>query len=152
MAEHIPVHLGVMPQALNGHLAGRQAPPDAGELVINDPYSGANQLLDIILAAHSTSVRRWWATQVRCHATTTWVASSREACQVKLRRSSKKATGLLRSRPGGTGGCHPPGGTSLRRTPDSPHSELRIFTPKRAHCEPRRPGCRSYARSTASNW
>jgi len=50
-AEHIPVHLGVMPYALKAVLA--QFPPEtmqAGDtFLVNDPYYGANHLPDFIL-------------------------------------------------------------------------------------------------------
>jgi N-methylhydantoinase B len=52
VAEHIPAHLGVMPQAIHGMLARLPAKPRPGDLLLtNDPYSGANHLPDLILAA-----------------------------------------------------------------------------------------------------
>ncbi len=51
-AEHIPIHLGVMPYAL-GHILGQFAPErmEPGETyVVNDPYYGGNHLPDFIVA------------------------------------------------------------------------------------------------------
>ena len=46
-AEHIPVHLGAMPEAV---AAVRQRDPEPGEVfVINDPYSGGTHLPDVTL-------------------------------------------------------------------------------------------------------
>lgn len=51
-AEHIPIHLGVMPYALSGIL--EQFPPavmEAGDtFIVNDPYYGGNHLPDFIVA------------------------------------------------------------------------------------------------------
>ena len=50
-AEHVPLHLGVMPQAVKEILklfpADKMRPGDA--YIINDPYRGANHLPDIIM-------------------------------------------------------------------------------------------------------
>lgn len=51
-AEHIPIHLGVMPYALKGILA--QFPPERMQrgdtFIVNDPYYGGNHLPDFIIA------------------------------------------------------------------------------------------------------
>src|SRR5690242_2568283 len=48
-AEHIPVHLGAMPEAV---AAVRARDPQAGELyVVNDPYTGGTHLPDITLVS-----------------------------------------------------------------------------------------------------
>jgi len=51
-AEHIPIHLGTMPQALRAILAQYPAetmrPGDA--FVVNDPYHGGNHLPDLVIA------------------------------------------------------------------------------------------------------
>src|SRR5438309_1242265 len=51
-AEHIPIHLGVMPYALKGILA--QFPPISMQpgdtFIVNDPYYGGNHLPDFIVA------------------------------------------------------------------------------------------------------
>ncbi|MDQ0392804.1 hydantoinase B/oxoprolinase family protein [Labrys monachus] len=51
-AEHIPIHLGTMPQALKAILAeypaGTMQPGDA--FLVNDPYFGGNHLPDLVIA------------------------------------------------------------------------------------------------------
>ena len=46
-AEHIPVHLGAMPEAVAAVMAREPAPGDV--FVINDPYSGGTHLPDVTL-------------------------------------------------------------------------------------------------------
>src|SRR3954452_9387376 len=48
-AEHIPVHLGSMPDAVAAILGEEQRPGDAW--ILNDPYRGGNHLPDITLIA-----------------------------------------------------------------------------------------------------
>src|ERR1700744_2266231 len=48
-AEHIPVHLGSMPDAVAAVLGERQEPE--GEWILNDPYRGGTHLPDITLAS-----------------------------------------------------------------------------------------------------
>jgi N-methylhydantoinase B len=49
-AEHIPVHLGAMPEAV---AAVRARDPQPGELyVLNDPYTGGTHLPDITIVSH----------------------------------------------------------------------------------------------------
>lgn len=51
MAEHIPVHLGVMPRAIEHMLLSRKDTLRPGQLFLtNDPYAGGNHLPDLILA------------------------------------------------------------------------------------------------------
>jgi N-methylhydantoinase B len=48
-AEHIPVHLGAMPEAVNAVLARE---PQPGEIyIVNDPYTGGTHLPDITLVS-----------------------------------------------------------------------------------------------------
>src|SRR5437763_1439702 len=48
-AEHIPVHLGAMPDAVSAVLAER---PKAGDVfVVNDPFTGGTHLPDITLVS-----------------------------------------------------------------------------------------------------
>jgi N-methylhydantoinase B len=52
-AEHIPVHLGAMPDAV---AAVRQHDPDPGEVwVLNDPYTGGTHLPDITLVSRTAA-------------------------------------------------------------------------------------------------
>jgi N-methylhydantoinase B len=49
-AEHIPVHLGAMPEAV---AAVRERDPTPGELyILNDPYTGGTHLPDLTLVSH----------------------------------------------------------------------------------------------------
>ena len=51
-AEHIPVHLGAMPDAVAAVLAARD--PSAGEVwALNDPYTGGTHLPDITLVSRT---------------------------------------------------------------------------------------------------
>src|SRR5207237_2255043 len=50
-AEHIPVHLGAMPDAVG---AVREHDPQPGELfVLNDPYTGGTHLPDLTLVSRT---------------------------------------------------------------------------------------------------
>src|SRR5829696_7299554 len=49
-AEHIPVHLGAMPEAVAAIMDRDPQPGDV--FVINDPYSGGTHLPDITLVSH----------------------------------------------------------------------------------------------------
>src|SRR3954469_2642245 len=48
-AEHIPVHLGAMPDAVAAVRANKQQPGDAW--ILNDPYRGGTHLPDITLVS-----------------------------------------------------------------------------------------------------
>ena len=50
-AEHVPIHLGVMPQAVKGilKLFPKEEMQEGDAYIINDPYLGANHLPDIIM-------------------------------------------------------------------------------------------------------
>src|SRR3989337_3158703 len=48
-AEHIPVHLGAMPEAVKAIMARDPAPGDV--FAINDPYSGGTHLPDLTLVS-----------------------------------------------------------------------------------------------------
>src|SRR2546421_8598978 len=51
-AEHIPVHLGAMPDAV---AAVRRRDPQPGDLfVLNDPFTGGTHLPDITLVSRTT--------------------------------------------------------------------------------------------------
>jgi len=48
-AEHIPVHLGAMPEAGRGRPGARPAPGDV--FVLNDPFTGGTHLPDVTLVS-----------------------------------------------------------------------------------------------------
>ncbi len=50
-AEHVPIHLGVMPQAVKGilKLFSKDEMREGDAYIVNDPYLGANHLPDIIM-------------------------------------------------------------------------------------------------------
>ena len=50
-AEHIPVHLGAMPEAVAAVLARDPGPEDV--FILNDPYTGGTHLPDITLVSHT---------------------------------------------------------------------------------------------------
>src|SRR5438876_1256812 len=50
-AEHIPVHLGAMPDAVAAVLACDPGPEDV--FILNDPYTGGTHLPDITLVSHT---------------------------------------------------------------------------------------------------
>src|SRR6266542_4410162 len=50
-AEHIPVHLGAMPDAVAAVMQRSPGPDDA--FVLNDPYAGGTHLPDVTLAART---------------------------------------------------------------------------------------------------
>src|ERR671922_2449133 len=50
-AEHIPVHLGAMPEAVEAVMAHDPAPGDL--YVVNDPYTGGTHLPDITLVSRT---------------------------------------------------------------------------------------------------
>ena len=54
-AEHIPVHLGAMPEAVAAVLARDPEPGDV--FVVNDPYSGGNHLPDVTMVSPSAATR-----------------------------------------------------------------------------------------------
>ena len=50
-AEHIPVHLGAMPEAVAAVMAHDPAPEDV--YILNDPYAGGTHLPDITLVSRT---------------------------------------------------------------------------------------------------
>src|SRR5215471_1662664 len=50
-AEHIPVHLGAMPDAVAPVMRAGPAPDDV--FILNDPYTGGTHLPDITLVSHT---------------------------------------------------------------------------------------------------
>ncbi len=73
-AEHIPVHLGAMPEAVAAVMAHDPAPNDLW--VLNDPYAGGTHLPDITLVSRTTSASRSAGRTMRTSA-----ASSPGACR-----------------------------------------------------------------------
>ncbi|HEY6706618.1 MAG TPA: hydantoinase B/oxoprolinase family protein [Actinomycetota bacterium] len=65
-AEHIPVHLGAMPEAV---AAVMTRDPDPGDVfVVNDPYSGGNHLPDVTLVSPlGDEEERWGFAVTRAH-------------------------------------------------------------------------------------
>lgn len=65
-AEHIPVHLGAMPEAVAAVLAHEPGPGDV--FVLNDPFSGGNHLPDITMVSWLGSADEHWGFAVtRAH-------------------------------------------------------------------------------------
>jgi N-methylhydantoinase B len=65
-AEHIPVHLGAMPEAVAAVMARDPGPGDV--FVLNDPFSGGNHLPDITLVSRlGTPARTWGYAVTRAH-------------------------------------------------------------------------------------
>src|SRR5687767_15299391 len=50
-AEHIPVHLGAMPEAVAAVMAHQPGPDDV--YILNDPYTGGTHLPDITLVSRT---------------------------------------------------------------------------------------------------
>jgi N-methylhydantoinase B len=65
-AEHIPVHLGAMPEAVAAVLTRDPEPGDV--FVVNDPYSGGNHLPDVTMVSPlGTDQERWGFAVTRAH-------------------------------------------------------------------------------------
>jgi N-methylhydantoinase B len=65
-AEHIPVHLGAMPEAVAAVMARNPGPGDVH--VVNDPYSGGNHLPDITMVSRLGGDDETWGFAVtRAH-------------------------------------------------------------------------------------
>jgi N-methylhydantoinase B len=64
-AEHIPVHLGAMPEAVAAVLAREPEPGDV--FVVNDPYSGGNHLPDVTMVSPLGDDERWGFAVTRAH-------------------------------------------------------------------------------------
>jgi N-methylhydantoinase B len=65
-AEHIPVHLGAMPEAVAAVLARDPEPGDV--FVVNDPYSGGNHLPDVTMVSLlGTDEETWGFAVTRAH-------------------------------------------------------------------------------------
>jgi N-methylhydantoinase B len=65
-AEHIPVHLGAMPEAVAAVMAREPAQGDV--FIVNDPYSGGNHLPDVTLVARlGTAGTVWGYAVTRAH-------------------------------------------------------------------------------------
>jgi N-methylhydantoinase B len=65
-AEHIPVHLGAMPDAVAAVMARN---PDPGDVfVVNDPFSGGNHLPDVTMVSPlGNDEERWGFAVTRAH-------------------------------------------------------------------------------------
>ena len=90
-AEHIPVHLGSMPDAVAAVLGEKQRP--GTDWILNDPYRGGTHLPDITLispvfaeeeAARSSALRPAAPT------TPTWAGRRRPACRPTRPCSTKR--------------------------------------------------------------
>jgi N-methylhydantoinase B len=65
-AEHIPVHLGAMPEAVAAVMAREPVPGDV--YVVNDPYSGGNHLPDVTMVSPlGTGAEVWGYGVTRAH-------------------------------------------------------------------------------------
>ncbi len=65
-AEHIPVHLGAMPEAVAAVMARDPQPGDV--FVLNDPFSGGNHLPDITMVSRlGTDTEAWGYAVTRAH-------------------------------------------------------------------------------------
>ncbi|MGH2709362.1 MAG: hydantoinase B/oxoprolinase family protein, partial [Actinomycetota bacterium] len=65
-AEHIPVHLGALPEAVAAVMARQPKPSDV--YVLNDPYSGGNHLPDITMVSRlGTEEEVWGYAVTRAH-------------------------------------------------------------------------------------
>ena len=65
-AEHIPVHLGAMPEAVAAVMERDPGPGDV--FVVNDPYSGGNHLPDVTMVSPlGTDEERWGYAVTRAH-------------------------------------------------------------------------------------
>jgi N-methylhydantoinase B len=65
-AEHIPVHLGAMPEAVAAVMARDPEPGDV--FVVNDPYSGGNHLPDVTMVSPlGLDDRTWGFAVTRAH-------------------------------------------------------------------------------------
>ena len=65
-AEHIPVHLGAMPEAVAAVMARDPEPGDV--FVVNDPYSGGNHLPDVTMVSPlGGEEERWGFAVTRAH-------------------------------------------------------------------------------------
>src|SRR5262249_28061175 len=65
-AEHIPVHLGALPEAVAAVMAREPEPGDV--YVINDPYSGGNHLPDVTMVSRlGTDEEIWGYAATRAH-------------------------------------------------------------------------------------
>ena len=90
-AEHIPVHLGAMPEAV---AAVRARDPQPGEVfVVNDPFTGGTHLPDITLVSRD----RASASRSRGRTTRTSAAPSRRACRPARPTSTRRASSSRRS-------------------------------------------------------
>ena len=88
-AEHIPVHLGAMPDAVAAVLGEEQQPGDVW--VLNDPYRGGTHLPDITAVSPSSSATGWPASRPPAPTTPTSAVRSRAACRPARRASTRRA-------------------------------------------------------------
>ena len=78
-AEHIPVHLGAMPDAVAAVLGEDHRPGDVW--LLNDPYRGGTHLPDITAVSPSSSVTAWPASRPPARTTPTSAVRYRAACR-----------------------------------------------------------------------
>ena len=76
-AEHIPVHLGAMPDAVAA-VPARCDPAPGDVYVLNDPFTGGTHLPDITLVSRGRGPGARWS---RGRTMPTWAACGRAACR-----------------------------------------------------------------------
>ena len=85
-AEHIPVHLGAMPDAVAAVIACDPGPDDV--LILNDPYAGGTHLPDITLVSRTRARLRGDARAPRRRRR----RGARAACPPTRARSRRRAS------------------------------------------------------------
>ena len=92
-AEHIPVHLGAMPAAVEA-VAGRGATRPDVAWVLNDPYRGGTHLPDITVITPAFAARRQRGSASPPTAPTTPTSAARRParCPPTRRRSPTRAS------------------------------------------------------------
>ena len=94
-AEHIPVHLGAMPEAVAAVMARGAQPGDV--FALNDPYTGGTHLPDITLVSPIAVDDARWATRSRAPTTPTSAAWCRDPCPAAAGTSGRRAWSSRRS-------------------------------------------------------
>ena len=88
-AEHIPVHLGAMPESVAAVIAHD---PQPGETwILNDPFAGGSHLPDITMVTPLALEGRIAASRARARTTPTSAASRPDRCPPRRPRSGRRA-------------------------------------------------------------
>src|SRR5680860_966345 len=90
-AEHIPVHLGSMPDAVAAVLGEEHRPGDAW--ILNDPYRGGTHLPDVTLISPACAPRRRPTGSASCGWASWPSATASVGCAPGWRRSSPTPSG-----------------------------------------------------------